>query len=140
MNHMQHMNDDAHDDPFGATPEDAETGMQPRELDSALIEEPFEGASGGSHADDLARVQVGAEVYAADGEEVAVVEMVAPGHVGVRAGQPGRTIDLPPEAIARVSPDGQRVDITLSSAQVEQFAGGEQTGADHLEGQQSGGE
>lgn len=127
----------------GALPEDAAAGMQPRELDSAILaEQPQSGTHArgpvDGHEDELARAQVGAAVYAADGAEVAVVEIVGPGHLGIRAGQPGRTIDLPGAAVARVSPDGQRVDITLTEAQVEQFAGGESTGADHLAAQQNG--
>lgn len=120
--------------------EDIAAGMQPRELDSAIIEEGATAAPGQSQEDALARVQVGAAVYASGGEDVAVVEMVLPGHLGVRAGQPGRALDLPATAVARVSDDGQRVDITLSSAQVEQFAGGNATGADLLAGQQLSGE
>ena len=106
-------------------------GVPPSELDSAIIAETFQGAP---QADTLARVQVGAEVYASDGADVAIVEIVSPGHLGIRAGQPGRSIELPAEAIARVSPDGLRVDITLSSAQIEQFSGPDSTGADHLAG------
>lgn len=113
-------------------PEDATDGVPPSDLDSAIIEAPFQGVP---HEDGLARVQVGAEVYASGGEEVAIVEVVSPGHLGIRAGQPGRPIDLPAEAVARVSPDGQRVDITLSSAQIEQFSGPDSTGANHLAGQ-----
>lgn len=121
--------------PEDTMPENTAGGVPPGDLDSAIIEAPFQGIP---HEDGLARVQVGAEVYASDGVEVAIVEVVSPGHLGIRAGQPGRPIDLPSEAIARVSPDGQRVDITLSSAKIEQFSGPDSTGANHLAGQMGG--
>ena len=143
MTNNQHMksepSDAMPDDVPHNTPDQATDGVSSSDLDSGIIEEPFQGQPREDpHEDDLARVQVGAGVYASDGEEVAIVEIVSPGHVGIRAGQPGRPIDLPGEAIARVSPDGQRVDITLTSAQIELFSGSESTGADHLAGQMGG--
>ena len=83
----------------------------------------------------LARVQVGAAVYSSDGVEVAIVEDVSPNHLVLRAGSPGRPIDLPGAAAGSVSADGQRLDLTLSSQDVERLTGNNEPGYAHLAAQ-----
>ena len=83
----------------------------------------------------LDRIQSGAAVYTADGANVAVVEGISHNFLTLRAGQPGRPIDIPPDEIASVSPDGQRVDLRLSGQQIERFAGPDQPGYARLLGQ-----
>lgn len=85
----------------------------------------------------LDRVQVGAEVLSSDGALVAVVEIVAPDRIGIRAGSPGRPVDVPARGITSISADGRRVEVRLSSDEIERLAGGDQPGYRHLEAQQS---
>jgi hypothetical protein len=85
----------------------------------------------------LARVQVGAAVYSSDGVEVAIVEDVSPNHLVLRAGSPGRPIDLSGAAAGSVSADGQRLDVTLSSQDVERLTGNNAPGYAHLAAQQA---
>ncbi len=85
----------------------------------------------------LDRVRVGAEVLSSDGALVAVVEIVAPDRIGIRAGSPGRPVDVPARGITSISADGRRVEVRLSSDEIERLAGGDQPGYRHLEAQQS---
>ena len=85
----------------------------------------------------LARLQSGAMVYTSDGAQVAVVDIVAPERITVRAGFPGRPLDLPTDVVASVSSDGQRLDIHMSEREVERLVGQDQPGYAHLKAQQA---
>ncbi len=106
------------------------------DLDSDIIRQA-------SAADDvsgerqLAHLQAGAAVYAADGAEVAVVESVGPDHVVLLAGFPSRPVDLPASAIALVSPDGQRLDLRIPAEEIERLAGQNEPGYVHLQAQRT---
>jgi hypothetical protein len=86
-------------------------------------------------SDALGRLEVGADVYSSDGVYVAVVEMLSADHVTVRAGSPGRPVDLPLRALARVSPQGDRLELHMSSEEMDRLAGGDQPGYAHLAAQ-----
>ncbi len=107
----------------------------PIEGDTAIIEgvpQPLvEGPEG-----ELLRVRVGAEVFSSTGDAVAVVEITNADTVGIRAGSPGRSIVVPASGIARVSPDGKRVDLYASTREIQELSGANQSGARHLEAQQ----
>lgn len=121
---------DAHDDV--ETPDAANTTIAG---DTTIIEgnpEPPVRGPGG----EMLHVLVGAQVYSSDGDAVAVVEITNADSIGIRAGQPGRSIVVPASGIARVSPDGKRVDLFASAAKVRDLSGAEQPGAKHLEAQQ----
>ena len=100
--------------------------------DTDILEATGSGAASSSIEPELRHLQVGATAYSSDSQQVAVVEAVRPGAVVVRAGQPGRSIDVPLSAVAGVSQDGQRLDLRLSSEDVERLAGGDQPGYAHL--------
>jgi hypothetical protein len=100
--------------------------------DTDILEATGPGAASSSIEPELRHLQVGATAYSSDGQQVAVVETVRPGAVGVRAGQPGRSIEVPLGALAGVSQDGQRLDLRLSGEDVERLAGGDQPGYAHL--------
>lgn len=83
------------------------------------------------------RLETGARVYSADGVEVAGVEMVrATSSIGVRAGSPGRAVDLPLSDIQREGEDGRRLDVRLTGADIERLAGADALGYAHLAAQQ----
>jgi hypothetical protein len=104
--------------------------------DTTIIESRESAARDHAHTA-LDRVQVGAEVFSSDGALVAVVEIVAPDRIGIRAGSPGRPVDVPARGITSISADGRRVEVRLSSDEIERLAGGDQPGYRHLEAQQS---
>ncbi len=104
--------------------------------DTTIIESRESDARDHAHTA-LDRVQVGAEVFSSDGVLVAVVEIVAPDRIGLRAGSPGRPVDVPANGITSISTDGRRVEVRLSSDDIERLAGGDQPGYRHLEAQQS---
>ena len=104
--------------------------------DTTIIEARESDPRGHAHTA-LDRVQVGAEVLSSDGALVAVVEIVAPDRIGIRAGSPGRPVDVPARGITSISADGRRVEVRLSSNEIERLAGGDQPGYRHLEAQQS---
>src|SRR5690348_3504753 len=83
----------------------------------------------------LDHIQIGADVFAADGVNVAVVEGTGRDMLTLRAGQPGRPIDIAPDELASVSADGRRVDLRMTSQQMERFAGADQPGYARLLGQ-----
>jgi hypothetical protein len=110
-------------------------GSAPIDDDTSIIEDTREPSMRGPGGEPL-RVEVGAEVYSSDGEAVAVVEIVGPETIGIRAGSPGRSIVVPTSGIARVAPDGRRVELYASTRQVHELSGANQPGAKHLEAQQ----
>jgi hypothetical protein len=84
---------------------------------------------------DVQRLRVGAAVYGSDGIEAAIVELVQSDVVSVRAGSPGRPVDVPLNAIQRVSDDGNRLDLRLTSEEVERLSGENEPGYAHLAAQ-----
>jgi hypothetical protein len=120
------------DDRPGTEPADLDEVPESK-LDAGIVRDAT--TPGAPIGPPLDRIQIGANVYAADGVNVAVVEGVARDVLTLRAGQPGRPIDLPPDTVASVSPDGQRVDLRLSSQEIERFSGADQPGYARLLGQ-----
>ena len=116
------------------SPDDPEASVRQATNDADILGQPA-----GQHTawPALGRLQSGAMVYSSDGAQVAVVDIVAPGRVTVRAGFPGRPLDLPTDAVVSVSPDGQRLDIHLSERDVEQLVGQYQPGYAYLQAQQA---
>jgi hypothetical protein len=115
----------SHEDPDGERPPDR---------DSAILH-PWSAAEDIAQAN-LAHLQAGAAVYSADEVEVAIVESVGLNHVVLRAGFPGRPIDVPASAIARVSQDGQRLDLRVPSQEIERLVSQNAPGYVHLQAQQ----
>jgi hypothetical protein len=112
-----------------------EEAENPPDLDSDIIRRAS--AANDSGERQLAHLQAGAAVYAADGPEVAVVESVGPDHVVLLAGFPSRPVDLPASAIALVSPDGQRLDLRIRAVEIERLAGQNEPGYVHLAAQRT---
>jgi hypothetical protein len=103
--------------------------------DTSIIEgnpEPPVRGPGGQ----LLRIEVGAQVYSSDGDDVAVVEITNADTIGIRAGSPGRSIVVPASGIARVAADGKRVDLYASTREVRDLSGANQPGSRHLAAQQ----
>jgi hypothetical protein len=84
----------------------------------------------------LLPVAVGADVYSSDGDLVATVEVVSDENIGVRAGQPGRSIVVPASGIAHVSSGGRRVDLYALTENVRSLSSEGEPGSKHLEAQQ----
>jgi hypothetical protein len=108
------------------------------ELDSDILRQAGSGIETNDVSSEraLAHVQTGAAVYGSDGVEVAIVESVGPDHVVLLAGFPSRPVDLPASAIARVSPDGQRLDLRIATAEIERLTGEGEPGYVHLQAEQ----
>jgi hypothetical protein len=111
-----------------------EEGERAPELDAEILRPAADAEE--SNGPDLAHLQAGARVYDPTGIEVAVVEVVEPNRITLRAGFPGRPIDIPPSAVAHVSPDGQRLDVRIPASEIERLVGNNEPGYVYLEAQQ----